>query len=587
MRTMVVVLGMVAWLVGGCGGGDDGSDVAPTNIWVKIERSEVGESAVKLSGTASCPDCPPGETVSSDTSVPVCPPPRQSLDDPSRAISISWTNQSTGLSGVAENWIAWSCGCAFVSGTNFCTSSYRHQWMATVPLAVGTNQIEIRASDGFGNTGSAVKTLDVSPDIPTGVNALADHGQIAISWNSVSYATSYNIYWSTSPDVDKKTGIKVSNVTNPFFHAGLTDNTTYYYVVTAVGGDSESATSEVVWGTAGWTNEILTSTATPIDTHSLSIAADSSGNPHIFYSYYDPSVGSRRNNYYMTNSHGVWASLLVDRPLTPVSSDLSIAIDSSDIVHLNYMDFPGVIKHATYSSGGWVIEIVDSARDSCGSALALDKSGRPHIAAMSKSDLNYISKDSDTWNSTVVETFTDPNNSCGDIDIDIDTSMASYIAFSKFYYPEDTLRYATNETGNWVVSEVDPISIDDLSVALDANGRFHITYTSMNNGLRYADNVHEIWNVQTITDKWNHKPSLALDVAGNAHVSFFGGYPGEVNLWYATNSSGNWQMTLVDKPGYADFNPVSDTSINVDAQGKVHISYFDNQTGNLKYATNK
>jgi len=595
MRSLPVVLGMVVCLVGGCGGGggdggggDGGGAGGPTNVWVKIERSKMGESAVELSGTASCPDCPQGETVSSNTSVPACPAPRQTPVNLSQTISTSWTNQATGESGVAENWISWTCGCAFVSGTNFCTSSYKREWTATVPLAVGTNHIEIRASDQYGNTGSAVTTLNERPDIPTGVKAQPGHGQISVTWNSVPYAASYNIYWSSSPDVDKGTGTKVGNVSNPFFHTGLSDNTTYYYVVTAVVGDSESEISEVVWGTAGWTNEILAGISAPANDRALSIATDSSGNPHVFYSYYGSPVGiNRRSNYYMTNSQGAWTSLLVDSPTTPAPSDLSIAIDSSDIVHLSYMDFPGVIKHATYSSGGWVIEIVDSGKDRCASGLALDQSGGPHIAAMSGTELNEISKESDAWNSVVVESFTDQNNSCGDIDLDIDSSGASHIAFSRWPYPEDTLRYTTNETGDWIVSEIDPLGIDELSAALDVNGNFHIIYTSMNNGLRYANNVQGIWNIQTIVNRWVHNPSLALDRDGNAHVSFFDDYSGEGEFWYATNSFGNWEMTLIDKYGSSDDSSLSDTSIAVDAQGKVHISYFDNQNDNLKYATNK
>lgn len=46
-------------------------------------------------------------------------------------------------------------------------------------------------------------------------------------------AIQFNIYWDTSPGVTKETGTKIANVTSPYDHTGLTNGTTYYYVVTA------------------------------------------------------------------------------------------------------------------------------------------------------------------------------------------------------------------------------------------------------------------------------------------------------------------------------------------------------------------
>ncbi len=85
------------------------------------------------------------------------------------------------------------------------------------------------------------------PSAPTGVNATAGDGQVTISWNSVSGATSYNLYWSTSSGVSKVSyAEKISNVTSPFTNTGKSNGTTYYYVVTAVDSFGESSESSEV-----------------------------------------------------------------------------------------------------------------------------------------------------------------------------------------------------------------------------------------------------------------------------------------------------------------------------------------------------
>ena len=91
----------------------------------------------------------------------------------------------------------------------------------------------------------ATSTADI-PSAPTGVTASAGDGQVSISWSAVSDATSYNIYWSTTSGVTKTSGTKIADTTSPYSHTGLTNGTTYYYVVTAVNSAGESAESSEV-----------------------------------------------------------------------------------------------------------------------------------------------------------------------------------------------------------------------------------------------------------------------------------------------------------------------------------------------------
>ncbi len=84
---------------------------------------------------------------------------------------------------------------------------------------------------------------------PAGVVATAGNGQVMISWNAVSGATSYNIYRLTTPGVTKINGTQITNATSPYADTGRTNGTKYYYVVTAVSTDGESSESAEVSAT--------------------------------------------------------------------------------------------------------------------------------------------------------------------------------------------------------------------------------------------------------------------------------------------------------------------------------------------------
>jgi fibronectin type 3 domain-containing protein len=90
---------------------------------------------------------------------------------------------------------------------------------------------------------SAIPLPNPPPAAPTSVSADAGPSRATISWNNVTGATSYNIYHSTTSPVSKATGTKVAGVTSPSVVTPLVNGTTYYFVVTAVNADGESADS--------------------------------------------------------------------------------------------------------------------------------------------------------------------------------------------------------------------------------------------------------------------------------------------------------------------------------------------------------
>lgn len=103
---------------------------------------------------------------------------------------------------------------------------------------------------GGGSTPSSpTNGVGSAPSAPTNVSAEPGDGQVTVSWSSVTNAESYNIYWSYSSGVTKSNGTKISGATSSYVHTGLTNGTTYYYVVTASNLIGESAESSEVSAT--------------------------------------------------------------------------------------------------------------------------------------------------------------------------------------------------------------------------------------------------------------------------------------------------------------------------------------------------
>jgi len=87
------------------------------------------------------------------------------------------------------------------------------------------------------------------PSAPLNLTVVSGENQNSLSWSGVFDATSYNIYWSLTSGTGKA-GAKISGIIGTtYLHSGLTNGTTYYYVITAVNATGESLVSSQVSGT--------------------------------------------------------------------------------------------------------------------------------------------------------------------------------------------------------------------------------------------------------------------------------------------------------------------------------------------------
>ena len=81
----------------------------------------------------------------------------------------------------------------------------------------------------------------ISP--PSSLAAAPGDKQVTLTWPTVADATGYTLYWGTAKGVTRSTGTKIAGATSPYTHSGLTNGATYYYVVTASKGSTESSES--------------------------------------------------------------------------------------------------------------------------------------------------------------------------------------------------------------------------------------------------------------------------------------------------------------------------------------------------------
>lgn len=121
----------------------------------------------------------------------------------------------------------------------------------------------------FSINGNLCGSLSGNPPLaPTGLTATSGNQQILLSWTGSLTATSYNVERSTTSGGPYIT--VGSATTTGFTNTGLTNGTTYYYVVAAVNAAGSGPTSSQVFATPGTTAPNVTVVINPAQTQPIS-----------------------------------------------------------------------------------------------------------------------------------------------------------------------------------------------------------------------------------------------------------------------------------------------------------------------------
>lgn len=165
------------------------------------------------------------------------------------SVALAWA----AVSGATSYNVYWSKSAGVIPGGtgvtkigNLTSTSYSH-----VSLVNGDRYYYVVTAVNSGGEGKASQEASAAPQAPApgapqNLAATAGDTEVLLSWSPSLNATSYNIYWSKTAGVVPG-GAGVTQIAGiaatSYKHTALTNGDMYYYVVRAVSGAGESASS--------------------------------------------------------------------------------------------------------------------------------------------------------------------------------------------------------------------------------------------------------------------------------------------------------------------------------------------------------
>lgn len=293
----------------------------------------------------------------------------------------------------------------------------------------------------------------------------------------------------------------------------------------------------------------------------------------------------------------------------------SLAIGNDGRPHISYFS-PGWggVRYATRNGDTWDLATVVGADGTTRTAIALSPiTGEPTIIYFTLTGflgsdidyghytkLNYASLRNVTWEYHQLAI-----SNIREYAVRFDPSGLAHVAAGKIAIgtnePPKILYYngfsEESEPDFWYVRRFDlkDISVTEArepSLALTSTGHpmfaFRTSRMGQHSDLRLIENKGDGSSPITVVDDANnwgdngYFPSLALDSAGNPHISYRNQNPHDTSnngLRYAYRSSGTWTLENVD-PGDMQW-----TSLVIDKNDRAYISYEDHANGSLKVAS--
>ncbi len=280
----------------------------------------------------------------------------------------------------------------------------------------------------------------------------------------------------------------------------------------------------------GWNVEVVDNSTAKVGQYP-SLALDAEGNAHI--SYYD-AIGAKILKY-ATNAAGDWNIHTLDGS-GDVGMYSSIGIDGNGKVHIAYLNSAANnLKYTSNAGGDWIIGLIDNSGTVDGrTSLAIDSLNQVHVAYYRAGELIHANQVGSEWAKEPLES-TDQLG--GGVSMFIDDQDQIYVTYYNTVLT--LLKYINNVGGQWNSAEI--IEADGIvgvasTIKVDENGDAHIAYVdNADYGiLKYVEKRNGIWMFQKVDlQGCGDDISMALDAQGRAHVSYYN--PVTKDLMYASS----------------------------------------------------
>jgi hypothetical protein len=176
--------------------------------------------------------------------------------------------------------------------------------------------------------------------------------------------------------------------------------------------------------------------------------------------------------------------------------------------------------------------------------------------------------------------------------IAVDSNAGVHIAFQNS--TNGNLKYAHKPVGGaWSIETVDATERtgDSSSIDVDSAGNVYISYQGQGVGMANLKHAYKpsggSWNVEVIdpTDYVGGHPSIELDSSGNQHISYFHNPTSDLcpddnnagtcgSMAYAYKpAGGEWSLSIIEQGISGEHNVGWYSSLGIDSQGGVHVSY--------------
>jgi hypothetical protein len=269
--------------------------------------------------------------------------------------------------------------------------------------------------------------------------------------------------------------------------------------------------------------------------------------------------------------------------LDGINALFDLALEADGRPHTAYaMDLGTTqqLQYSSYDGSAWHTETVSGAGDLGPVSLALNGTGKPHIAFLDQSALFYAYQDDTEWQ---ISTVTSVSSNSSYVSLALDTADTPHVLYSA---PASRFPvYARLVGGEWLTETVDSEGFGGGSgaLALDSAGHPHVSYSSTtddrNRLVKYANHDGTQWRIETIdrTPSGVQVIKLAVDASDHPHIVYQ--MPDE-EVKYAWFDGRVWHReSVVKATGYQFLAP----GMALDRYGRPHITYHDSKEGSLNY----